>query len=395
MTTYPSVATAALTWRHIVILLLGRFALNTAFRIVYPLLPFLASGLAVDLRVASLLVTVQVAATMLSPLGGTLSDARGEHVTMTCGLLLFCVGALVCALAQGFGLFLFGYAIIGLATAFYHPSAQAYASARTPYAQRGQVLGALELGWALAALLGVTALSRLVESSTTWAPAFWVLLGIGALILAATFFGLPRDRPAVGPNASPAPLNLAVLIQPSVAAALVLMFCTLLAIELIFVVYGAWLQADFGATTEQLGLIFGLLGFSELAGSIGSALLVDRIGKRRAVLLGFSATALAQLLLPISNGNWLLFLPLFLLFSFCMEFAIVSSFPLISGLAPAARGTVLAFSVTAIGLGRVFGSLLATPLWENHGFLANGVLAATLSLLGVIIGAWFVCEGER
>ncbi|HEU5098667.1 MAG TPA: hypothetical protein VFU22_06600, partial [Roseiflexaceae bacterium] len=39
---------------------LGRLALNVAYRIVYPLQPFLAQQLQVDLRVVSALVTVQV-----------------------------------------------------------------------------------------------------------------------------------------------------------------------------------------------------------------------------------------------------------------------------------------------------------------------------------------------
>src|SRR5262245_35070194 len=56
---------------------LGRLALNVAYRIVYPLQPFLAQHLHVDLRTVSALVTVQVLGSMISPLGGTLADTRG------------------------------------------------------------------------------------------------------------------------------------------------------------------------------------------------------------------------------------------------------------------------------------------------------------------------------
>lgn len=383
-----------LTWQHIAILLAGRLTLNTAFRIVYPLLTFLALGLEVDLRVASLLVTMQVGATMLSPVGGMVADAHGDRAAMLWGLGFFCAGAALCTAARDFAPFLVGYGLIGLGTAFYHPAAQAYASARTAYARRGQVLGLLELGWALSALVGVAGLSRLVEASSDWAPAFAVLLGAGGLILALTLVGLPA-----APAGAPRPaggrwLNLAVLKRRSVAAALAFLFCALLAYELLIVVYAGWMEAAFGATTAQIGIVFGILGFAELGGVLAVTLLVDRIGKRRATLLGFTATGLLQMLLPLSAGNWTLFVPLILLFSLCFEFALVSAFPLLSGLDPTARGAVLAFSVTAIGIGRVIGSLVGTPLWQTYGFLANGLLGCGLTLLGVLICLLFVREGE-
>jgi predicted MFS family arabinose efflux permease len=386
---------APLTWRQLFILLVGRLALNTAFRFIYPLLAFLAAGLHVDLTTASLLITAQVAATLVSPLGGSLSDAYGERTTMLGGLLLFCIGALVCARAHDFLPFMLGYGLIGFATALYHPSAQAYASARTPYSQRGRVLGILELSWAFAALAGITSLSWLIGIDNTWAPAFWALFGAGVLVLLGTVVALPavphiRQQPAAG-----APhLSRRILAQPSVIAALLCMFCTLMATELIFVVYAGWLEADFGATTEQLGLVFGLLGFAELGGSIGSTLLVDRLGKRRTVLIAFAVVALLQGLLPASAGNWALFLVLFLLLDLWFEFAIVSIFPLISGILPEARGTILSLGVAAIGLGRVVASLVGPLLWGRFGFVANGLLAASMTALGVVVCLLFVREGE-
>ncbi len=91
-------------------------------------------------------------------------------------------------------------------------------------------------------------------------------------------------------------------------------------------------------------------------------MLVDRVGKKRAVLAGYALTAAAMLALPLSEGSWLLFLPLYFLFDLCFEFAIVSSFPLVSGVAPTARGTLMALSVLVIGAGRALGSQLGTPL---------------------------------
>src|SRR5690606_18845196 len=82
MTTRVAEGARGLGWGALAILLVGRIAFNTAFRVVYPLLAFLATGLEVSLSTASLLVTMQVGTTLLSPLGGVLSDARGERFTM-------------------------------------------------------------------------------------------------------------------------------------------------------------------------------------------------------------------------------------------------------------------------------------------------------------------------
>jgi predicted MFS family arabinose efflux permease len=183
--------TPVLAWRQFAILLAGRLVFHTAFRVVYPLLPLLAAGLGVDLRMASLLVTVQVSASLLSPLGGLITDRYSERTTLLAGLCLFTLGAVSCALARGFGPFLTGYGLIGLGAALYLPAVQTYASNRSDYSQRGRVLGILELAWALSALMGVVALSRLA--------ALGVALTVATPGLPTEGGGGQRARPAGSP----------------------------------------------------------------------------------------------------------------------------------------------------------------------------------------------------
>lgn len=398
MATQAATAGERITWRELWILLGGRLVFNTAFRLVYPLLAFLAAGFGVSLQTASLLVTVQVGATLLSPLGGRLTDARGERAALAAGLALLTAGAATCALAPGFWQFLGGYAMVGLGTALFMPAVQAYASNRSSYGERGRVLGFLELSWALAALVGVGGLTQLVEARGGLPAAFLVIAVAGGTMLALTLTlagggrgAAPGARAGGGREAG----LLAALGQPGVAAALAFVAVQMLAVELVFVAYAGWLTADFGASTRQLGLVFGLLGLAELGGSLGATMLTDRIGKRRAVLLGFAATGGLVLLLPATAGSWWLFLPLFLLFMLCFEFAIVSYFPLVSGLGAGARGRVLALAVAASGVGRIGGSLLGALLFERAGFWANGVTAGATALLGVALGAALVREGRE
>jgi predicted MFS family arabinose efflux permease len=365
--------------------------LNVAYRIVYPLQPFLALHLHVDLRAVSALVTVQVLASIASPLGGTLADTRGERTIMSGGLALFCVGAALCALTSSFGGFLAGYALIGLASALYQPAAQAYLSARTGYGRRGQVLGIFETSWAGAALLGVAPLMQLVQSTRDSAWVFWILLAAGACSLALVRLGLP---PAPRHGGARPRLNWRVLRTPSVLGMLGLLFLSASAVDLIFVIQGAWATTSFGANEGQLGQVFALMGVAELAGSLGSTVLVDRVGKKRAVLLGYTLTALAMLALPLSEGRWLAFVALFFLFDLCFEFSIVSAFPLASGVAPAVRGTVMALSVMMTGLGRAVGSQIAEPLWSGYGIWVTGSISAAVTLAGVLLCLALVRETE-
>jgi predicted MFS family arabinose efflux permease len=403
MVTQVAERAEGISWRELWILLAGRLVFNTAFRIVYPLLTLLASGLGVTLQTASLLVTVQVAASMLSPLGGVLADARGERTAMLTGLTLLTAGTLVCALAPGFEMFLGGYVLVGLGTALFMPSVQAYASHRSAYGERGRVLGFLEMSWALAALVGVAGLTQLVDLGGSWGPAFLTIAAMGGAMLALTLtldgrrYEAPRPAAHEGRPAGEAakrPRIGAALLQPEVAAAMGFVVLQMFAVELIFVAYAGWLSQDFGASTTQLGLVFGLLGVAELAGSVGATLLTDRLGKRRSVLLGFLATGLLILALPSSSGSWWLFLVLFLLFGVCFEFAIVSVFPLVSGLGTGGRGAVLALAVAAASLGRVGGSLIGPRLFEGAGFGAIGITAGITALIGVAIGVALLREGK-
>jgi predicted MFS family arabinose efflux permease len=238
---------------------------------------------------------------------------------------------------------------------------------------------------------------QIVQATGDATLVFWILLAAGAASLVLIRFFLPptpqrRATPHQADRQIMRPAH--ALRMPRVLAMLGMLALSMAAVDLIFVIQAAWLKADFGADAARLGQVFGMLGIAELIGSIGSTLLVDRLGKKRAVVGAFTLTALSMAALPFSNGNWPLFLMLFFLFDLCFEFAIVSSFPLASGLAPAVRGTVMALAVATIGVSRALGSLISEPLWSTWGIAANTLLGATLMLSGVLLCLVFVHETE-
>ncbi len=141
-----------------------------------------------------------------------------------------------------------------------------------------------------------------------------------------------------------------------------------------------------------LGLASSVIGIAEVMGEGISAGLVDRLGKKKAVLGGLLLNAGAYLLLPLLSGNLASALVgLFVLF-IAFEFSIVSSFPLISELAPDARGTLMALNVAALSVGRMAGSLTATPLWLHGGLSLNAVVSCGAALAAFALLFLFVPE---
>ena len=240
---------------------------------------------------------------------------------------------------------------------------------------------------------------QLVQLTGSSEAVFWIILAAGACSLALIRFGLPA-LPNLGQGwgdragGARRPIDWRALRTPSVFGLLGLLLLSASGVDLIFVVQGAWSKASLGANDAQLGQVFGLLGIAELIGSLSSTVLVDRVGKKRAVLAAYALTAAVMLALPLSAGSWLLFLPLYFLFDLCFEFSIVSSFPLVSGVAPTVRGTLMALSVLVLGLGRAVGSQLGTPLWSSYSIWANGLIGAGLLLAGVLLCWALVRENE-
>jgi predicted MFS family arabinose efflux permease len=67
------------------------------------------------------------------------------------------------------------------------------------------------------------------------------------------------------------------------------------------------------------------------------------------------------------------------------EFTIVSMLPLVSELAPDARGTLMAVNVAAMSLGRMVGSLSGPRLWTRWGLQATALASAGVVLVALLI----------
>jgi predicted MFS family arabinose efflux permease len=377
--------------RSQMLLLIGtRTVMNTGFRMIYPFLPVIARGLGVPIEQVVLVVSLRSALGASGPLLGSLGDVLGRRNSMLLGLVIFIIGAALIGLWPTYAIFALGLLLIGASKLIFDPAEQAYLGDRVHYDQRGRAIALTELGWSFAFLLGVPAAGWLMAARGWSAPFPWL-----ALLALIALIALRRLVPADPGSGDGRPSLVAgiriVLAHPSALFALASVMLMVMSNETISIVYGVWMESSFGLQLVALGSASAVIGLAELGGEGLVAGLADRMGKRRAVLLGLLANSLSSLALPILGASLPGAMLALFFFYISFEFTIVSSLPMMTEQVPRARATLMAANVTAISVGRTLGSQLGARLFPIS-ILANAGAAVTMNVLAIILLLAFVIE---
>jgi predicted MFS family arabinose efflux permease len=292
---------------------------------------------------------------------------------MEIALLLFALGSVVLVSLGSFAGAVAAFGLYGLAKVLYDPAVYAYLGDTVPYHRRARAVGTLELSWSSAWLLGVPVSGLLIER-IGWRAPWAALIALGLLGAGLTHAALPAGR------------RVLVLL----ASGLLLMA----ALEVPFIVYGAWLETAFGLSLSSLGLASITVGLAEAAAELGTTVITDRLGKKRSVVLGLLGLAASQAALPYLAG-WGLVAAMagVVLMMLTFEFSIVSLLPLATEVAPEARASLMALNVTAMSLGRIAGAVAGGWLWAQAGGMAPNALAgAALALVAAAAMGWGMAE---
>jgi predicted MFS family arabinose efflux permease len=180
-----------------------------------------------------------------------------------------------------------------------------------------------------------------------------------------------------------------------VLALLLTSFMLVMAQEIPFIVYGAWLETSFGLSLTALGLASIVVGLAEASAEMGTVMFTDRLGKRRSVLLGLLGLAASLVLLPsLARLGLVGALAGIALVMLTFEFGIVSLLPLATELAPEARATLLSLNVAAFSLGRMVGAITGGWLWQKpgQGISVHAAVGAGCALVAAVLVAWGLSE---
>jgi predicted MFS family arabinose efflux permease len=371
-----------------------KLVVNTALRFVYPFLPAIARGLAIDLTQAGMLVSVRWASSLTTP--ALMSFAGDVHRTrrlVVAGLVMFSAGSIVTAWTGVFVGALVGFALAGLAKPMIDIGSQLYVAARVPYRRRARYLGILELAWAGGLLVGAPAAGWLIDR-WSWETPFWALGSLGLLGVGLALLFLDRhDEAAAGrmATASDSPGRQVMLLL-----AIVALFG--FAHEGVLVTLGGWLEGSFSLTLLALGGVGTLLGLSELAGEGVMVAFTDRLGKRNALALGLGVGCASLFALSFSSEALVPAMAALGVATLAMEFGYISVIPLMTELRPRGRTRVLALAVVANGVGRMAGDFIAPRLFTAGGMQMVTIVSAAVVLSAAILvltGVEEVSSAER
>lgn len=384
-------------WTLLALMVLFRIGGNAANRFLYPFLTVIQSGLDLSLEELSQALSWRLIAPLIAiPLMFQV-EGRGARWGVGLGWLLMTLPWMAVGFWPQAELFVLAVVAVLVGKIVADASLQDWISQQVPYRYRGRPLVFIELGWSLSFFLVMPWLAWVTER-TSWRGLVLAVAGLMAVVGFWMYRALPappgkNPRLLALPRPSPVSLlralrGLPVALRLRVLAGLWLGFASLVANELVGLVFGDWLYRTHGLAVQGLGIAAMAIGLGELLGELAALGVVDFLGKTRAVALGLVLNTLVVLLLP-SLGKWGVpwaFTGLALFF-LTFEFALVSSIPIISQVWPRHRGVLMAAYAVALVWGRSAASALTSWVYPTWGMAGSGLVAAVWNGLA-LLGLW-------
>lgn len=372
--------------RTLIAVVIARTGINAGIRVVYPFLPAIARGLGTSLeRVADLTALTSIVGVM-GPLAGRLAEQVGRRSLMLGGLVATLAGVAVIGLAPTVTVAAIGFVLIGFGKPGFDVPMQGWFGARVPYHRRGRVLGITELTWA-GGLLASVPLSGYLIARTNWRIQFLVVavLIIGGLIAVATL--MTDDRPTHRVQTS------LPLTRPRVAM-LVVIFLFTFAAQGMFVIYGAWLEADLGLDVTGIGLFTLVVVAAELTGEGTVAAVGDRLGLRRSIIAALVITGLAYFSLGSVGNSLIAAIIAVVVWFIAFEITVVSSIPFVTELGGIGRDRLLGMMTAAVALARASAALAMPRIFTSGGIGQAGLVATACVAVAAVILVALVPEPQ-
>lgn len=363
-----------------------RVVFNTMYRMVYPFLSIFSAGVGVELGAMSVAITLRSLSGAAGPILASIADSRGRKTGMLAGVTLFVLGAALPIIWSSYTAFVLTLVLTTIGNLVFIPSMQAYLGDQVSYERRGLAIAVTEMGWSLSFIIGVPIVGILI-ARLGWRSPFPLLAALGLI----AFIGFSRILPADEKPQDTQPsvmTNLSrVFTYPLALVGLASGMLYSTANETINLIFGVWLEENFGLKITALGMVAFIIGMAEFAGEGFVGALTDRLGKIRSINIGLVLNCLAVLIL-LTMGGWLsgALIGLFI-FYLAFEFTLVSALPLMSELLPPARATLMAMNIASNSLGRAVGAVLSPILYNagaESGILFNAIAAIIFNLLAII-----------
>jgi MFS transporter, DHA1 family, inner membrane transport protein len=369
-------------------LTLGKWIANTALRWVPPFLPTLEKAFgASTTQLTTILGASEIAGLSTVAVGRHLDRGR-ERIVLLAGLVAVIVASLVALVGTTFT-FAIGSVLVIMGVANITVAGHSFISSRVPYERRARTIGVYETSWALALLIGAPIIAVLI-SIFGWRGPYVTIAVVAAIvtIVVARSAAITRPpRPAAGadeaPSIVPPPGKISAVTGRAWLTIAGAAFVAMAGLS-VFAISGSWLDDAFGVPTGGLGAVAMGFGAVELLSSLSSAAFADRIGKLRGTVSALMLLIVGAVVMLLADSTLWIGVVGILLFLCGFEFAIVTSFSLVSEAMPSARGTTLALSNGIGTVARGTATIVGGWLYGIHGVsgtLTLSIGAATLSAI--------------
>ena len=357
----------------------GKTVVSTAVRWLPFFLPTLAIAFATTTSQLTVVLGFGEMAGLSTLLIGRHLDAGRERWIMVGALGLITVASLL-ALVGDLWVFAVAYVVLIIGMSAYTVAGHTYFSRRIPYQRRARTIGTFETSWALSLLLGAP-LAALAISWFGWRAPFAILSGL-AVVMAVILWRRVDNSEVMSDAKEPAAgqrLNANAWILIAASA------CTATTGLTTIVIVGTWLSDELGVSTGGIGLIVMAFGAAELTASTSSAAIADRAGPMRStrvalVIAIVGLIVMTQAMASLAIGAIGLFL-----FFLGFEFAIVTSFSIVSEAMPAARGRTLATNNAVSTVARGCGIVASGVLYEQFGIKGPAAISITTAVIGLML----------
>jgi MFS family permease len=291
-------------WRSVYV---PSIILTFAEGLLVPVLPLYLASLGVSFWWIGLVLAAEAIGMLVGDLpAGALLRRMNRRVSMLSGLLLLAVTAFASAFAATAWLLFITRWVAGLGWALWWMSRHAYLTQTVPVRQRGRVIAAYGGAQRVGSLIG-PAVGGVVAVAFGFAAPFFVY-GVAAIATMAVVWGLPdgAERSVAsghGHGNSRAAWRLIAAMGPRLLASAGLGVLMAQAVRagrrVVIPLFGATVL---GLDAQQVGFIVSLTALIDFAFFPLAGVLMDRFGRKAAIVPSFVLQTLGMLLVPLSGG---------------------------------------------------------------------------------------------
>jgi len=365
-------------------LLAGNFVIGCGVMVVGGTLNDLTRSLGISVTQGGHLIAI---AAVMMGVGAPLLAAAVAHMDrrklLTWTMVWYALGHALCALAPNYEWLWPLRALTVLSAAIFTPQAAATMGFMSTPAHRGRHITFVFMGWSIASVAGMP-MAAWIGERMGWRLAMMLVAAGGLLAAWMVHKSLPAG---IRPPALSMRAWRKVFRSPLLMAVVLVTACQS-AGQFTVLAYAAPLyKHEFGASPEQISLMFAWFGCLALAGNLVLNRVVDSMGAAPAVTITLSMMVLSLLAWPL--GHTLPLLALVLVPWALSGFATNSGQQArLGGLSPRLAPALMALNTSAIYLGHAVGASGGGWVLTQHGYGKLHWLGLALMIVAWALSWW-------